>query len=625
MTLLLNYDSRTSSFNKFRIFYNKKIKEFWTTYQWVIIALLWVLTFVTGYIGYQKYLAIPAVKVNEGPDTPFNILYHILQLFVLQASFPADIDFNLQIARFLAPALVAIAGLQALFFVFNSQIDNVVLRFTRGHVIICGLGERGIAIAQSFFDQGERITVIDNDLDNINIKYLKRHGVRVVTGDATSMDLLKRLRAHHCSYLFATMNDDGENVEIAVNLFNLVHETRKVNVEKAQKDPTFVSKNKPVQCFINIMDPQIRNLLKQHAITTDQYDLFDLQFFNIYENSSNLLFRDPHLTSYLRLVKTDPVPMNIIIIGFGQMGQEIYLMTLKLFQFLGKDNLHYDIFDIIAEKRMSLFLKRYPFLDTLSSYTTTDVDINESEFLEKITSTLHTVPTTAETLILICIDADNIGVSAGLSIFPLLHNESIPIFVQTNSEEGLATILRSTNIFHFTNNVIIPFGIMKEVCSKDILINPSIDIIARRFHDHYIHHQQTLSSDFDSDANPFIKNWDLLSEARKDSYRQKVRTLEIILNGFNYEIVTKNGYDKPLSFTENECTLLGRIEHSRWLADRVLEGWRFEEGQKHSNQKTNPLLVAWDQLSSEDQQRNIDQMRDVPIILDSCNLQLKKV
>ena len=156
MTLLLNNRITTSKFNKIRIVYHKKVKKFWITYQWAIIAFVWILTFVTGYFGYEKYL--PLVSGTEGEATPFNIIYHILQLFVLQATFPADINLNLQIARFLAPTLVALAGLQALLFVFNSQIDNVVLRFTRNHVIICGLGERGLAIAKSFFDLGEKVS-----------------------------------------------------------------------------------------------------------------------------------------------------------------------------------------------------------------------------------------------------------------------------------------------------------------------------------------------------------------------------------------------------------------------------------------------------------------------------------
>lgn len=621
MTLLLNDNSQSSKRNKLRIFYNKRVKETWLTYQWVIIAFLWVTTFATGYLGYQEYL--PLVTSSEGPVTPFNIIYHILQLFVLQAAFIDNVNLNLQVARFLAPTLVALAGLQALFFVFNSQIDNVVLRFTRKHIIICGLGERGLAIAKSFFDLGEKITVIDNDLDNINIKYLKRHGVRVISGDATSSDLLRRIRAQYCSFLFATMNDDGENVEIAVNLYKLVKETRSKLSEKKKQSMLSTISDEYVNCFINISDPQIRNLLKHHAIATDPYDLFDLNFFNIYENSSNLLFREPELTKYLHLIKVENTFLHIIIIGFGQMGQEIYLMSLKLFEFFGKDHLHYSIFDIVADKRMSQFNKRYQNLENLSSFETKNININAAEFLDEVTKSMKNTTTNEETLIFICMDADNIGVSAALSILPVLHDESIPIFVQTNSETGLATILRSKNIFHLTNNPIIPFGIMEEVCNKKILINPNIDYIAKKFHEHYIKHYERTN--FDSDSNPNLKDWDFLSEARKDSYRHKVRTLEIILNAFNYRIIPKTKKNTQIiQFSEDELQKLGRIEHSRWLADRILEGWIFAEGGKKNDLKTNPLLVEWSKLSDEAKNWNIDQMRDIPEILDTCNLIIEK-
>ena len=621
MSLLLNYSSNPSKFSSLRILYNKKVKEFWLTYQWAIIAFFWILTFVTGYLGYQVYL--PKVSSTQGPADLSNIVYHILQLFVLQGTFPDNVDLNLQVARFLAPTLVALAGLQALFYVFNNRIDTVILRFTSNHVIICGLGERGLAIAQSFFDKGEKVTVIDNDLDNINIKFLKRHGVRVINGDATSIDLLRRIRAQYCSYLFATMNDDGENVEIAVNLFKLVRQTRKkrdkeaVPIEDSENDP------KIVQCFINIMDPQIRKLLKHHSITTDPFDYFDLKFFNTYENASNLVFRKAHLTKYLQLAKSNQSSLHIVIVGFGEMGQEIYLMSLKLFDFLGRNNLHYLIVDSVADKRLSLFLKRYPNLESLSTFETINLDINESDFLDELPNSLHT-KNNSNTLIFICIDADNIGVSAALSFLPFLPNETVPIFVQTNSEAGLATILRSRDIFHLTNNPIIPFGILQDVCSRQILINPDIDFVAKKFHERYIMHQK--STNFGSDSNPFLVSWEFLPEDRKDSYRQKVRTLEIILNGFNFRILPKTDKKSKYSdFTEEECRLLAKIEHSRWLADRILNGWRFQEGIKKNDLKTNPLLVEWSKLSDEAKKWNISQIQEIPEVLSACNFRLEKI
>lgn len=621
MTLLLNDDRNSSRLNKFRIFYHRKLKDFWLTYQWVIIAFFWVLTFVTGYIGYQRYL--PLINNTEGSPTPSNIIYHIIQLFVLQASFPANVDWNLQIARFLAPTLLALAGLQALLYVFNSRIDNVFLRFTNNHIIICGLGERGLAIAQSFFDYGEKITVIDNDLDNINIKFLKQHGVRIISGDATSIDLLNRIRAPYCRYLFATMNDDGENVEIAVNLFKLLRKVRRKDMTKFQSLSKLNKEEHLVQCFINIADPQIRNLLKHHSIATDPNDLFELKFFNTYENSSNLVFRHPELNKYIELTYNNQTPLHIAIVGFGEMGQEIYLMILRLFEFLGPKKLHFIVFDISAEKKMQLFLKRYPNLDLLSTYETKDIDINEADFLDEISKSIQEIDENEEMLIFFCIDTDNIGVSAALSILPILRNESIPIFVQTYSDAGLATILRSKDVFHFTNNPVIPFGIIKEICNKRILINPTIDTIALKFHDHYIEHQK--SSNTESDSNPFLTEWDLLPEERKDSYRNKVRTLEIFMNSFGFKISTKSAIkNKTIQFTNVECQKLAEIEHSRWLADRILAGWRYQEGNRINNLKKNPLLVEWSKLSERSKNSNIKQIQDIPEILSSCNLIIER-
>ncbi|MFW9928514.1 MAG: potassium channel family protein [Candidatus Thorarchaeota archaeon] len=621
-TLLFNIDTNRSNMNKLRIFYYKKIREIWLTYRWLIVGFLWTITLITGYIGYQRYFISQGVPNDD--LTPDNILYQVLQLFVLQTNFSptTPLDWTLQIARFLAPVLVALAGVQAFLYVFSDQIDNFRLRFTKNHTIICGLGNRGLAIANSFIELGEKITVIDNDLDNVNVKYLRRKGARVIQGDGTSIDILKRLRAHYCRYIFTTMRDDGENVEVAVNLYQLVTNNRKpLNPNRNRILSNNNSTIGKVQCLVKVLDPQLRNLLKQHSISTNPYDLFELSFFNTYENAVNLLFREPELIKFQKTNIMSNSTLNIVIFGLGQMGQEVFLISLKVFESLGKNNLRFTIIDKEADKKISLMLKRYPYLDYLCAFKVINADINESEFFDSQVWSIENKNT--ETIIFICFDADNVGVSLALSLLPILKKDNVPIFVQTNADAGLATILRSKEIFRLTGSPIVPFGIMNEICNKGLLINPKIDFIAKKFHENYIEHQKVIN--IDASTNHFTDNWDFLSEERKDSYRQKVKTVEIFLNIINYRIIPKNSETKNIAtFNEEESLLLGKMEHSRWLVDRILNGWRFEKGRKNMDLKTNPFLVEWTELSEGTKKWNIDQMKQIPEILDSCQLMLEK-
>ena len=155
-------------------------KPVWHAVQWPVLGGLWVVALVLGYIGAGKELA-----AASKPGPPAELFYRALQLFVLDDSVvvsPPIVSWELAVARFLAPAVAAYTAVQALVAIFREQLQSLRLRRIKNHVVICGLGRKGLQLAQDFHRQADRLVVIEHDEANEYIRYCREEGVIVLLG-----------------------------------------------------------------------------------------------------------------------------------------------------------------------------------------------------------------------------------------------------------------------------------------------------------------------------------------------------------------------------------------------------------------------------------------------------------
>jgi hypothetical protein len=65
------------------------------------------------------------------------------------------------------------------------------------------------------------------------------------------------------------------------------------------------------------------------------------------------------------------------------------------------------------------------------------------------------------------------------------------------------------------------------------------------------------------------------------------------------------------------------MEHGRWVVERLLAGWRWGE-EKDPGRKTNPYLVAWEDLSPETQELDRQTVRKIPQFLAQVGLTVRR-
>ena len=88
-------------------------------------------------------------------------------------------------------------------------------RRLRNHVVVCGLGSVGMAVARDLFDRGSRVVVIDPSADD-ELHRETNPRCPVIVGDATRPVILHRAGIERARALVACTGNDALNLEIGL-------------------------------------------------------------------------------------------------------------------------------------------------------------------------------------------------------------------------------------------------------------------------------------------------------------------------------------------------------------------------------------------------------------------------
>jgi hypothetical protein len=156
--------------------------------------------------------------------------------------------------------------------------------------------------------------------------------------------------------------------------------------------------------------------------------------------------------------------------------------------------------------------------------------------------------------------------------------------------------------------------------SADILFtSEETEILARIVHEFY---RQEKLKDFkqsDTDINQYkvVMEWDHLDPNLKKSNVLQVAFYQHLLKRVDISI---RKADQPVllnikkNLSPEKYDLLAYLEHARWNAERLLEGWKFGPVKDIAG-RINPFLVPWDQLDPEIRKYDYIALDNIPTLL----------
>jgi hypothetical protein len=124
-----------------------------------------------------------------------------------------------------------------------------------------------------------------------------------------------------------------------------------------------------------------------------------------------------------------------------------------------------------------------------------------------------------------------------------------------------------------------------------------LELLARAVHEEYV--QSRLAEGADASDDPSLGSWDKLPETLKASNRSQAEHIETKLHAIGCGLVPIHGAEgADFDFTSDEVEVLARMEHDRWVDERLRAGWQYGSARDVRTRRS-PYLVPWEQLSEK--------------------------
>ena len=559
--------------------------------------------------------------------TFFRKLYLTLQLFTLESgdhfyangpqSVTVTVIFNL--ARFMAIAALIITIVLAIISVLRYKYFLSRVRFMKGHTILCGLGEIGNAMAESF-QRKKKLVIIENDTSNDNLAGLKKDGAKIIEANALDFTVLGKIGIDSAKSFAAVTGNDFHNLTIINHLLDLIKNSYKKDKSNASLAANIDSRNLKEAITEEWKkergepETELRKDLKalyEKAILIKSQDGFEkadrelvMQFkslseklsgydpigedykscegniilFNINQLAARYIYRNYPPDRFRRITNTDDPAMNILILGYSKIGEELLKLCIQNCHYLNGKNTRITIISHEADEVMKRISTIYSNIHKLIDIRA--VNKNPHHLTGKNMVELDLVPVD---VIYICSAEDRYQASYS-SRARELYDEDVPAVRPFYRNKTWNTTNPPKNLYSF--------NILSKVAILEDIISERFDRKAKAVHHRWlrleisqyidrVHDCINNNEDIPGPKSTLLP-WHLLSEEIRDDNRSVVEHINVKLRSVG-QLTDPEMYSKPeeaginydfLKDAEKVEQLAG-IEHRRWLATKYLYGWDY--------------------------------------------------
>jgi hypothetical protein len=573
------------------------IRQLWSETRWIVLGILWLVGLILGYAGFAQYAKDGALDWSAG-----DILYRTLQLVVLESgSVEGRVNWSLETARFLLPALTAYTALQAVMHLFREQTQWLRLWRLQDHIIVCGLGRKGSHLMGELLELGHPVVAIEKDASRENIARLWQRGAIILEGDATDPAILTSARVQRARYLISLLGDDSHNLQVAVQAYQLRGGH---------------SRNR-LTCVIHLNSPDLLNLIKNSELTIDPTVTFQLETFNTYALAARqLLQADP---GWQAPASAEEVPRRILIIGMGRLGESLVFQAGYTWHLLKRrEELQITVVDQEAKRKVSTLLHKYPQISKTCQLIPLEMDLRESDQLPNLLQSTADKPAFRRAYV--CLNDPVLSLQISLNLIRLIGLHPASIQVQLAGESGLSELVRNPLPGLVDANQVRTFDLYEQTCCANLLINGSHELLARDLY--AVYQASTRGANADPGAS---LPWDQLPEGTKEANRRQADRIHRLLQTSGYRINPLQDWDAAeRTFQEEEIIQMARQEHDLWRQAKEADGWRVGP-QRDEKLRTNPALVPWEALEQDEREKNLAFIHQLPELLARIGFQIDRL
>lgn len=551
--------------------------------------------------------------------------YFTLQLIPINGSFgDGPKVWQLELSRFILPSIGAYAALKGMLLLAGRHIGVLKVKFSaKNHYVICGLGDRGIALARDLLssrDKNNLVVVIDINPSNKHVNTLIDLGGIFIEGNAQESSTLAQAAVHKSSHLILLTDKDATNLRIL--------QVVKLIVEKNKN-------NRSICCHTHIANKENNTLFDDGGdFFPPMQNNINYSVFNVFENSAVALFQENTLGSNIDKLTANTENVNLLIDGFGRLGEAVLVEAMQLGHFCNQIPIAITVIDKNSVSAEKYFLHKYREVKN-------HIGDNGLKLwgLKFVSSVEDAGLLGAYTDILSCHDDEDDALVAINSLWERWQVE--------NMHRNTRFFLNSPDRPSTSNANIHTFANYAYSCSKRIIIDKDLEVMARFSHEEY---SKIKLKDNDPALSILVKNkslslndalakhdravdqaqklsWQNLSLLKqaanlveKRHYGVKLQSLGLKISGRIHVEVLKSISTKDFpwygdleaSYEPNiiriclnlikvsEDELINKVhnlaisEHNRWNAFYILNNFRY--GEKNERKKSHDCLLSWCEL-----------------------------
>jgi TrkA-N domain len=548
----------------------KTFRRYVRKLQVALPALLAAASVCVSFAGYYSNLGRAPVGAPAITDAALTAVSQLtLNGFDLAAAGPGAL--LIRIGRLLAVgfALTTIASVMNGLF---RWVDDLALSWARSrpHDLVCGLGWRGRAFVADTAEARIATVAVEQRPDESAKDACARMGVPLVVGDAADPETIRKVGVSAVRCAFVSCGKDETSMQV-------VHQLAKT------------APRTPMVCCVGLRSKQRFQVL-QNALPEDHQ--IDLRIFNT-ESVTARMFLQSHSIDHF-IASPSAAGAHVILLGGSAMAAALAYQVLQQGVFEHGKGLMITWITPDASIACQLFAARYPVFQPITPEVAGEPWIAEPEeiwgnecvlpkikffdlprsdrVLLELLEDENRVPFKSwVTSVIVAIDDPAVSASIAYAVAPHLessrlrdnYDSTIACYYNTPEDIYRGDIEHALNR-DFPSLPVRVFSDFMGDCSKQVVRGDVVDRVARRVNG--IHKLRDLDvADFDERCD---KLWRNLSENDKESNRQAAAHAWV--KGRVRARLRRESGTSGAAVDE----ALAQIEHRRWCAEYLLEGFR---------------------------------------------------
>ena len=238
---------------------------------------------------------------------------------------------------------------------FRDSLATFRLLIARRHVVVCGVGRTGRRIIEDLHrrDARQLIVAIDVTPQISEDLSLYTRGVITLIGSATKEEVLRKAGVSRAAEVFVATGTDEQNIECAMAIADLSRPLRG-SLWGGIWDGF---RRYKTRCFVHVVNRDLAEIFRAKSDDMEKYlPGIDIEVFSAAERTALKLLET--MTQAAPLPEVGQVA-HVVLIGFGKFGQSLALHLAELAHFPNHQRLRLTIADRGIRETARPFLARY--------------------------------------------------------------------------------------------------------------------------------------------------------------------------------------------------------------------------------------------------------------------------